>query len=162
MAFKKVLIIGATSGIGRALATRLVENGIHVVISGRREENLQGFVRQHGSDKVKSKVVDVTKLDKVRRLMQSQGLANRSRSPNSPLKFSSKTPTSTASSSMRASSAPLISPSPTLSISRSSTRSWSQTTRPPYTSAKPSSRTYKPKKSRRHSSLQPRKWPLFR
>ncbi|KAL4757257.1 putative short-chain dehydrogenase/oxidoreductase [Aspergillus foveolatus] len=65
MAFNKVLIVGATSGIGRALATRLVEKGIPVVISGRREENLQEFVRQHGSDKVKSKVVDVTKLDKI-------------------------------------------------------------------------------------------------
>ncbi|KAL4749397.1 hypothetical protein BDW72DRAFT_204760 [Aspergillus terricola var. indicus] len=62
---KVTLIIGATSGIGRALAARLVENGIPVVISGRREENLQEFVRQHGSDKVKSKVVDVTKLDQI-------------------------------------------------------------------------------------------------
>ncbi|KAL5050984.1 hypothetical protein BDW71DRAFT_194090 [Aspergillus fruticulosus] len=62
---KVILIIGATSGIGRAFATKLVENDIPVVISGRREENLQKFVRQHGGDKVKSKVVDVTKLDKI-------------------------------------------------------------------------------------------------
>ncbi|KAL4971248.1 hypothetical protein BDW66DRAFT_155848 [Aspergillus desertorum] len=63
--YAKVLIIGATSGIGRGLAKKLVENDIPVVISGRREENLQEFVREHGSDKVKSKVVDVTKLDKI-------------------------------------------------------------------------------------------------
>ncbi|KAL4997094.1 hypothetical protein BDV10DRAFT_202001 [Aspergillus recurvatus] len=58
--FPKILLLCASSSAGR-----LVENGIPVVISGRREENLQEFVRQHGSDKVKSKVVDVTKLDKI-------------------------------------------------------------------------------------------------
>jgi short-subunit dehydrogenase len=34
-AYKKILIIGATSGIGEALATKLVENGTQVIISGR-------------------------------------------------------------------------------------------------------------------------------
>ncbi|KAL4738897.1 hypothetical protein BDV11DRAFT_170517 [Aspergillus similis] len=63
--YNKVLIIGATSGIGKALATKCVENNIPLVISGRREEHLQKFVRQHGSDKVKSKVVDVTELDQI-------------------------------------------------------------------------------------------------
>ncbi|KAL4900077.1 hypothetical protein BDW74DRAFT_188653 [Aspergillus multicolor] len=62
---KVILVIGATSGIGRAFATKLVENKIPVVISGRREENLQEFIRQHGSDKVTSKVFDVTKLDTI-------------------------------------------------------------------------------------------------
>ncbi|RDW72676.1 putative short-chain dehydrogenase/oxidoreductase [Aspergillus mulundensis] len=63
--YNKVLIIGATSGIGRAFATKLVENNIPVVISGRREENLQEFIRQHGSDKVTAKVFDVTKLETI-------------------------------------------------------------------------------------------------
>lgn len=52
-AYTKVLIIGAT-GIGQALATKLVENETHVVISGRRKENLDAFVQHHGADKVKS------------------------------------------------------------------------------------------------------------
>ncbi|PQE19059.1 short-chain dehydrogenase oxidoreductase protein [Rutstroemia sp. NJR-2017a BBW] len=63
--YNKVLIIGATSGIGKALAARVVENNIPIVITGRREENLKEFVDQYGSDKFKSKVFDVTKLDQI-------------------------------------------------------------------------------------------------
>jgi NADP-dependent 3-hydroxy acid dehydrogenase YdfG len=64
-AYKKVLIIGATSGIGEALAAKLVENETQVIISGRRKDNLDAFVQRHGSDKVKSKVFDIMKLDQV-------------------------------------------------------------------------------------------------
>lgn len=63
--YKKVLVIGATSGIGKALATKLVENGTQIIISGRRKENLNAFIDQHGADKVKSKVFDIMKLDQV-------------------------------------------------------------------------------------------------
>ncbi|KAL4924586.1 uncharacterized protein BDV17DRAFT_300890 [Aspergillus undulatus] len=62
---KVILIIGATSGIGKAIACRVVAANIPLVISGRREENLQEFVRGYGSDKVKSKVFDVTNLDQI-------------------------------------------------------------------------------------------------
>ncbi|KAJ5892107.1 uncharacterized protein N7473_008335 [Penicillium subrubescens] len=64
-AYKKVLIIGATSGIGEALAAKLVENETQVIISGRRKDNLDAFVQRHGSDKVKSKVFDIMKLDQI-------------------------------------------------------------------------------------------------
>ncbi|PYH79011.1 putative short-chain dehydrogenase/oxidoreductase [Aspergillus uvarum CBS 121591] len=67
--YQKVLIIGATSGIGKSLATKLVENGIRVVVAGRRKENLDAFVAQHGSDKVDSAVFDVMQLEKVRALL---------------------------------------------------------------------------------------------
>ncbi|KAJ5916127.1 hypothetical protein N7504_000142 [Penicillium tannophilum] len=63
--YKKVLVIGATSGIGKALATKLVENGTQIIISGRRKENLDTFIEQHGADKVKSKVFDIMKLDQI-------------------------------------------------------------------------------------------------
>ncbi|KAJ5108367.1 hypothetical protein N7456_005042 [Penicillium angulare] len=63
--YKKVLLIGATSGIGKSLATKLVENGTQLVIAGRRKENLDAFVQQHGSDKVKSKVINVMQLDQI-------------------------------------------------------------------------------------------------
>lgn len=62
-AYKKVLIIGATSGIGETLATKLVENKTQVIISGRRKDNLYAFVHRHGSDKVKSKVFDIMNMD---------------------------------------------------------------------------------------------------
>lgn len=64
--YKCVLIIGATSGIGEALAEKLVLNDAHVVISGRRQDKLDAFVEKYGSDRVKSKVFDVMRLDKVR------------------------------------------------------------------------------------------------
>ncbi|EAL86298.1 hypothetical protein KXV22_008667 [Aspergillus fumigatus] len=63
--YKNVLIIGATSGIGKALANKLVQNGIPTIIAGRRQGNLVDFVQQHGTDKVKSKVIDVLQLDKI-------------------------------------------------------------------------------------------------
>ncbi|KAB8277474.1 hypothetical protein BDV30DRAFT_193582 [Aspergillus minisclerotigenes] len=63
--YTKVLVIGATSGIGKALATKLVQNGTQVVIAGRRKENLEEFVEEHGSGKVKSKVFDVMNLEAI-------------------------------------------------------------------------------------------------
>ena len=63
--YKKVLVIGATSGIGNAISERLVKNGVSIVIAGRRKENLDEFVSAHGSDKVQAKVFDVLKLDDV-------------------------------------------------------------------------------------------------
>ncbi|PYI01104.1 short-chain dehydrogenase/oxidoreductase [Aspergillus sclerotiicarbonarius CBS 121057] len=63
--YSQVLIIGATSGIGRALATTLVQNNIPIVITGRREANLNEFAAQYGPDRVKTKVFDVTNLEKI-------------------------------------------------------------------------------------------------
>ncbi|OJJ88976.1 putative short-chain dehydrogenase/oxidoreductase [Aspergillus glaucus CBS 516.65] len=63
--YKKVLVIGATSGIGKAIAERLVKNDISIVITGRRKENLDDFVAMHGSDKVQTEVFDVLKLDDI-------------------------------------------------------------------------------------------------
>ncbi|PYH91115.1 putative short-chain dehydrogenase/oxidoreductase [Aspergillus ellipticus CBS 707.79] len=63
--YSQALIIGATSGIGRALAATMVQNNIPVVITGRREANLAEFAAQYGPDKVKTKVFDVTNLEKI-------------------------------------------------------------------------------------------------
>lgn len=63
--YKKVLVLGATSGIGKALASRFVANGIAVVVVGRRQEHLDEFVQQHGADRAFAKVFDITKLDEV-------------------------------------------------------------------------------------------------
>lgn len=63
--YQKVLLIGATSGVGEALATKLVDDGREVIISGRRKENLQRFVERNGGRKVKAKVLDVMNLDQV-------------------------------------------------------------------------------------------------
>lgn len=67
MSFKynKVLVIGATSGIGWALAEKIVEAGKHAIIVGRRKEKLEEFQNKHGSDKVDTIVFDITKLDEI-------------------------------------------------------------------------------------------------
>ena len=63
--YKKVLVLGATSGIGRALATRFVETGTSVVVVGRRQEKLDEFVKEHkssGGPSVDSAMFDITDL----------------------------------------------------------------------------------------------------
>ena len=84
--YKKVLVIGATSGlhsaplcpcnpnqntgIGEALAEKLVAEGSSVIVTGRRKENLDAFVERHGQDKAKAVVFDITKLDEIPEMMR--------------------------------------------------------------------------------------------
>jgi NADP-dependent 3-hydroxy acid dehydrogenase YdfG len=63
--YKKVLLIGASSGIGEALATRMVAEGLHVIVVGRRKERLDAFVSKHGSDKATAAAFDISELDKI-------------------------------------------------------------------------------------------------
>ena len=63
--YKKALVIGATSGIGWALAERMIENGVHVIVVGRRKERLDEFVEKHGTDKATPVVFDITKLESI-------------------------------------------------------------------------------------------------
>ncbi|POS78900.1 hypothetical protein DHEL01_v202694 [Diaporthe helianthi] len=58
---KTVLITGATAGIGRALAERMVENGVFVIAVGRRRERLQELEAKYGRDKVVAEEFDMTK-----------------------------------------------------------------------------------------------------
>lgn len=53
-AYNKTLVIGATSGIGWALAEKMVKDGKQVIIVGRRKEKLDEFEQKYGSDKVHS------------------------------------------------------------------------------------------------------------
>lgn len=56
----KAIVIGATSGIGREVAARLVREGWQVGIAGRRTEALRSFVQEWGADKVFMATLDVT------------------------------------------------------------------------------------------------------
>jgi len=60
--YKNVLVIGATSGIGLALAERLIQNGANVIAVGRRQEILDEFVQKHGKNKATSFQFDITNL----------------------------------------------------------------------------------------------------
>lgn len=63
--YEKVLILGATSGIGLALAEKLISNGSHVVAVGRRQGNLDQLQQKHGKEKVSIYQFDVNELDKI-------------------------------------------------------------------------------------------------
>lgn len=67
--YKKVLVIGATSGIGNALASRLVQEGSFVIVVGRRKEKLEAFVHEHGKDKSSACPFDITELEKIPNLV---------------------------------------------------------------------------------------------
>lgn len=62
---KKAVIIGATSGLGREVAARLVNEGWAVGISGRRTEALEAFRDEHAEGKVFISTMDVTHEDSV-------------------------------------------------------------------------------------------------
>ncbi|EED12246.1 4-nitrophenylphosphatase [Talaromyces stipitatus ATCC 10500] len=63
--YKKALIIGATSGIGEALAIKLISHGSQVVLVGRRQERLDNLVKRLGSDKSSAMQFDILKLQDI-------------------------------------------------------------------------------------------------
>ncbi|KAK5987331.1 Serine 3-dehydrogenase [Cladobotryum mycophilum] len=58
--YKRVLLVGATSGIGAAMADKLVQEGAKVIAVGRRQERLDAFVRKHGAERASSIQFDIT------------------------------------------------------------------------------------------------------
>ena len=65
---KKVIIIGATSGIGREVAKLYIARGFRVGIAGRRAEELEA-IRKEAPQQVFTEVIDVTKEDANTRLL---------------------------------------------------------------------------------------------
>ncbi|KAI9931386.1 hypothetical protein ASPWEDRAFT_49792 [Aspergillus wentii DTO 134E9] len=63
--YKHVLLIGATAGIGRAMADRLVEAGVKVTAVGRRQDRLDEFVQKHGDDKARGVAFDMAEREKI-------------------------------------------------------------------------------------------------
>lgn len=62
---KKAIIIGATSGLGREVASRLVAEGWTVGITGRRSDALESFRSERQSGMVYVSTMDVTHEDSV-------------------------------------------------------------------------------------------------
>ena len=58
-AFKHVLMVGATSGIGHGMANRLVKEGVKVTAVGRRQDRLDAFVAEHGKEKASAEAFDI-------------------------------------------------------------------------------------------------------
>lgn len=57
---RSIIIIGATSGIGRAVVERLANEGVRIGIAGRREERLKELQQRFGAKSVSYRVMDVT------------------------------------------------------------------------------------------------------
>lgn len=62
--YKHVLLIGATSGIGQAMADKLLEANIQVTAVGRRQERLDAWVQKHGQN-AHGLAFDISKLDAI-------------------------------------------------------------------------------------------------
>lgn len=58
--YKRVLLVGATAGIGAAMADKLIQRGSKVIAVGRRQDRLDAFVKKHGSEKASSIAYDIT------------------------------------------------------------------------------------------------------
>ncbi|KAF5856218.1 hypothetical protein ETB97_007694 [Aspergillus alliaceus] len=54
------MLIGATAGIGRAMADRLVEAGAKVTAVGRRKDRLDKFVQKHGEQMASAVPFDIS------------------------------------------------------------------------------------------------------
>ncbi|KAL3422786.1 hypothetical protein PVAG01_04533 [Phlyctema vagabunda] len=65
MSFKyhTILIVGATSGIGFALAEKMINNGCHVIASGRRQDKLDKLRNKHGGQNINTVNFDITDLE---------------------------------------------------------------------------------------------------
>lgn len=54
------LVTGATSGFGEAMARRLIAGGAKVIATGRRAERLESLARELSTDRLLTRVLDVT------------------------------------------------------------------------------------------------------
>jgi NADP-dependent 3-hydroxy acid dehydrogenase YdfG len=63
--YKHVLMIGATSGIGKGLSERFVKAGIKVTAVGRRQDRLDDFVSKHGTSKAGGVAFDLANTSKI-------------------------------------------------------------------------------------------------
>jgi short-subunit dehydrogenase len=73
---KKVIIIGATTGIGREMAQQYVDKGYAVAISGRNQDQLEGFLQQNAGKPVATRCFDVlddARVSHLERMIEDMG-----------------------------------------------------------------------------------------
>jgi NADP-dependent 3-hydroxy acid dehydrogenase YdfG len=63
--YKCVLVTGATSGIGLALAEKIINDGSFVIAVGRRQDRLDQLVERFGKDKIAAECFDIGQVDKL-------------------------------------------------------------------------------------------------
>ena len=60
MVLRSVIVVGATSGIGRAVVEKLAKEGVRIGIAGRREDRLAELQQRFGAELISYRVMDVT------------------------------------------------------------------------------------------------------
>ena len=63
--YTKVMVTGSTSGIGLELTERLLEEGVHVIATGRRQDRLDALKTKFGSNRVTPVVFDLANVDEI-------------------------------------------------------------------------------------------------
>ncbi|TGO66115.1 hypothetical protein BOTNAR_0068g00090 [Botryotinia narcissicola] len=67
----QVLVVGATSGIGLALAEKMLSEGVTKIIAlGRRQEKLDELQKKHGDSKVSTVAFDITNLESIPKMVE--------------------------------------------------------------------------------------------
>ncbi|KAA8900316.1 hypothetical protein FN846DRAFT_909295 [Sphaerosporella brunnea] len=63
----KILVLGATSGIGRGLSEKFLAEGRSIIVVGRRKDQLSDFIAKHPaeSERISAYAFDVTKLEEI-------------------------------------------------------------------------------------------------
>ncbi|KAL4940678.1 hypothetical protein BDV06DRAFT_230191 [Aspergillus oleicola] len=69
--YKHFLILGATSGIGHAMASVFIESGAEVTVVGRRKHRLDAFVSKYGEERAHAIVFDLAKTDDIPTFVQN-------------------------------------------------------------------------------------------
>ncbi|KAF8854991.1 oxidoreductase [Acephala macrosclerotiorum] len=62
--YKHAVLIGATAGIGKGMADKLIDSGIKVTAVGRRQDRINDFIKQHGKTKASGVPYDITNYKK--------------------------------------------------------------------------------------------------
>lgn len=73
MGQKVILITGATSGIGKAVALKAASEGHQLIITGRREDKLSEIVDEVGEDQALAVVADATDYEQQKQVVE-QGI----------------------------------------------------------------------------------------
>ncbi|TGO53183.1 hypothetical protein BCON_0128g00100 [Botryotinia convoluta] len=69
--YKTVLVVGATSGIGLALAEKMFSEGVTKIIAlGRRQDKLDDLQKKHGDSKVSTVAFDITNLEGIPKMVE--------------------------------------------------------------------------------------------
>ncbi len=73
IAGSRVLLTGATGGLGRAIAKALHDRGAHLLLTGRKQDALEGLAAELGGTRAEVLAADLAKRDDVRGLPERAG-----------------------------------------------------------------------------------------